>query len=269
MPLLIIGTILALAMGIILGLIGGGGSILTLPILVYFFGLPVSLATAYSLFAVGLTSTIGTLLAARRHMIDMHAAFVFAPVSAVTVFFVRRFLLPFLPKAFALGAIHVSLDSILLILFAAVMLASSASMLWYRNAEKSDDQDDTLSYPHMIAVAAGVGLLTGVVGAGGGFLFVPSLVLFASLSMKRAIGTSLAIIAVNSFVGFLGDLMAGTNIDWRFLFSFSIAPAIGIFLGEALSSRISGQHLKKAFGWFVLITGLAIIVTRLWSLEAH
>lgn len=269
MPLIIIGSILALAMGIILGLIGGGGSILTLPILVYFFGLPVSIATAYSLFVVGLTSTMGTALVARRRMIDVHAAVIFAPVSAITVFVVRRFLLPSLPNSFTFGTLQVSLDSLLLILFAVVMLASSASMIWYKNKEKPESQDDTLSYPHMIAVAMGVGLLTGVVGAGGGFLFVPSLILFASLSVKRAIGTSLAIIAVNSFVGFFGDLLAGMSIDWRFLLFFSIAPVIGIIAGDALAAHISGPHLKKTFGWFVLITGLAIMVTRVWSLGAQ
>lgn len=259
----IIGFILAGIMGIILGLIGGGGSILTLPILVYFFGLPVSLATAYSLFVVGLTSTMGTALAARRRTIDMHAAVIFAPISAVTVFVVRRFLLPSLATTFTFGTVHVSLDSILLILFATVMLASSISMIWYRNKEKPDDQDSALSYPHMIAVAVGVGLLTGVVGAGGGFLFVPSLVLFASLPMKRAIGTSLAIIAVNAFIGFFGDLMAGTNIDWHFLLYFSIAPVIGIILGDSLAAHISGPHLKKAFGWFVLFVGIAIMLDKL------
>jgi len=269
MPLIIPGFILAGAMGIILGLIGGGGSILTLPILVYFFGLPVSLATAYSLFVVGLTSTMGTALVARRGMIDLRAAVIFAPLSAITVFLIRRFVLPSLPTSFTLGSLHVSLDSLLLILFAAVMIASAASMIWYKHAEKPDNQSSTPSYPHMIATACAVGVLTGVVGAGGGFLFVPSLILFASLSVKRAIGTSLAIIAVNSFVGFFGDLMAGMRMDWSFLLYFSIAPLVGIIVGDALSAHISGPYLKKTFGWFVLITGLVIITTRMWSLGTH
>ena len=269
MPLIIIGSILSLAMGIILGLIGGGGSILTLPILVYFFGFSVSIATAYSLFVVGLTSAVGIVIVARKKMIDIRAAAIFAPISAATVFSVRRFLLPALPEAFELKAWHVSLDTILLLVFALVMLASSISMIWYNRSEKSQNQQDARSPVRMGIIAMFVGLLTGIVGAGGGFLFVPSLILFASLPVKKAIGTSLAIIAVNSLIGFSGDMLGGLIVDWRFLLSFSIMPVIGIFAGNALLAHLSGPHLKKIFGWFVLITGLSIIVSNIWTLGAH
>lgn len=257
----LLGYIGALVMGLTLGLIGGGGSILTVPILVYLFQVDAVLATAYSLFIVGLSSAIGSVSHMRLGNIHWRTAFVFGPPSIIAVFLTRAFLVPALPDPlFSIGATEVSKSLGMLILFALLMIAAAYSMI--RKPKSIATETGTaivFNYPLILGEGLLVGVITGLVGAGGGFLIIPALVLLAKLPMKLAVGTSLIIIAAKSLIGFTGDLNGSEAIDWNFLLVFSAIAIVGILAGSVLSKRISNDKLKPAFGWFVLVMGIYII----------
>ncbi len=312
----IIGYIGGLLMGISLGLIGGGGSILTVPILVYLFSVNTVLATAYSLFIVGLTSLVGSLSHISQGNIHWRTAFVFGLPSIVGVYLTRLYVVPMIPNTvFQISDFQVTKSLFLLMLFAVIMLLASISMI--KNPKKklnkqgqavSDGQEIILTthanhqllskkntfnqtqaiavaevidsttqkvasakphsvsynYPLILAEGLIVGGVTGLVGAGGGFLIIPALVLLAKLPMKQAIGTSLVIIALKSLIGFTGDLKGSEAMNWEFLLFFSGIAVIGILIGSLLSKKISNETLKPAFGWFVLVMGIYIIVKELF-----
>lgn len=258
----IVGYTGALLMGLSLGLIGGGGSILTVPILVYLFAIDPVLATAYSLFIVGITSLMGSFAHMQLGNIHWRTAVVFGIPSIISVFLTRLYLVPTIPNHIAqIGNWELTKPVALLILFAVLMLLASYSMI----ANKKNTQVDSFNlvrfnYPLILIEGVVVGLITGLVGAGGGFLIIPALVLLAKLPMKQAVGTSLIIIASKSLIGFIGDLRGDEHIDWTFLIVFSAIAVIGIVLGSLMSKKIPGEKLKPAFGWFVLVMGLYIII---------
>ncbi|MFN5681027.1 MAG: sulfite exporter TauE/SafE family protein [Bacteroidota bacterium] len=274
----ILGYIGAVVMGLSLGLIGGGGSILTVPILVYLFQVDAVLATAYSLFIVGLTSLVGSVSHVRLGNVHWRTAIVFGIPSIISVFLTRSYLVPRIPDPIMTfgqdpsgGAALVITKSVgLLLLFAVIMVMAAYSMI--KPAKKSgtdtlsnaEDVQPQFNYPLILAEGASVGLVTGLVGAGGGFLFIPALVLLAKLPMKQAVGTSLMIIAAKSLIGFVGDMSGDEVIDWNFLAVFSSIAVVGILLGSWLSKRIPGEKLKPAFGWFVLVMGTYIIIKELF-----
>lgn len=332
--MLIAGYIAAVVIGFTLGLIGGGGSILTVPVLVYLLHINPVLATAYSLFVVGISSTVGAFNYMRKGLLNYKTAIIFAVPSFIAVFLTRRFLVPAIPdelfsigkldittellfivvlivamlmvalvslnriyqgdkkhvKAFLLvtpaaimvflvrqflipripdnliviGDFHLSKDMGIMLFFALIMLLSGFSMIRKEKIKEDTKEDKGLSfnYPLIVVEGAVIGTITGIVGAGGGFLIIPALVLLAGLPMKMAIGTSLLIIAVKSLAGFLGDL-SNQSIDWIFLLSFTGLAIIGIFIGTYVSKFIDSQKLKKAFGWFVLIMSIYIILKEL------
>ncbi|MFM8916470.1 MAG: sulfite exporter TauE/SafE family protein [Bacteroidota bacterium] len=256
----IIGYIGAILIGLSLGLIGGGGSILTLPILVYLFKLDPVLSTAYSLFIVGLTSLVGSISHMRMGNIDFRTAVVFGSPSILSVYLTRLYLVPAIPDhLFTLWGFEITKPLGLLLLFAIIMLMASYSMI---RKTKSDLSRSKKGYKYHLIFLEGivVGILTGLVGAGGGFMIIPALVLFAGLEMKKAVGTSLIIIATKALIGFTGDLQGSMEIDWNFLLIFSAIAVLGIILGSLLSKRISNEKLKPAFGWFVLVMGIYIII---------
>ncbi len=260
----IIGYLGAALMGLILGLIGGGGSILTVPILVYLFHINPVLATAYSLFIVGLTSLIGSFSHIRMGNIHWRTAIVFGIPSIIAVYFTRRVIIPAIPQEiFSVGGFVVTKSLLLLLLFAVLMVAASISMIRKRKP-RSVSGEARFNYPLILAEGLIVGMVTGLVGAGGGFLIIPALVLLANLPMKQAVGASLIIIAAKSLIGFLGDLGVDTTIDWQFLLVFSSFATVGILIGSMLSKRIDDAKLKPAFGWFVLVMGVYIIVKELF-----
>ena len=260
---MILGYIGALIVGITLGLLGGGGSILTVPILVYLLAISPVTATAYSLFVVGSTSLVGAIRNVINGMVDIKVAVVFAIPAFIAVYLTRRYLVPAIPEElFTIGDLTVTKDLGIMLFFALIMLAASYSMIKGRK-EKEIDKEAKLKIPLIILEGAVVGMLTGIVGAGGGFLIIPALVLFANLPMKRAVATSLLIIAVKSLIGFLGDVQ-NLVIDWSFLLTFTGISIIGIFIGIYLNKFIDGKSLKKAFGWFVLIMGIYIITKELF-----
>lgn len=261
----IIGNLLSIFIGITLGLIGGGGSILTLPILVYVMGIDPVLGTAYSLFVVGATALAGTGRYMQAKLIDYRTAVVFAVPSFIAVFLTRKFLVPAIPDPmFSLGEFEVGKNLGIMVFFAVIMLASSYSMI--RSGGKKEEEAPAgpaqYNYPMILLEGAVVGVITGIVGAGGGFLIIPALVLLARLPMKMAVGTSLLIIAAKSLFGFLGDL--GTQpIEWPTLLIFTSLSIVGMFIGTWLTKYIPGSKLKAAFGWFVLVMGTYIILKEL------
>jgi uncharacterized membrane protein YfcA len=333
--MLIAGFIAAIVIGFTLGLIGGGGSILTVPVLVYLLHIDPVLGTAYSLFVVGISSSVGALNYMKKGLLSYKTAIIFAVPSFIAVFLTRRFLVPAIPdQLFSLGELDITTEVLFILLliiamlgvslislnklfrgskkhirafllvtpaaimvflvrqflipripenlivigdftltkdmgimlfFALIMFFSAFSMI---NSGKhiSDEavpKGILFNYPMIILEGAVIGTITGIVGAGGGFLIIPALVLLARLPMKMAIGTSLLIIAVKSLAGFLGDL-SNQDIDWVFLLSFTGIAIIGIFIGTYTSKFIDADRLKKAFGWFVLIMSVYIILKELF-----
>lgn len=262
----IIGYIAALFIGLSLGLIGGGGSILTVPVLVYLLGIEPVLATAYSLFIVGLTSLVGGVKAYRQGVVDLKTALVFGTPAIVSVYLTRRFLLPSIPDVFfSFEGMVLTKPLFLMLLFAVIMFLASISMIRKKCSFTSEEQDEqAVTYNYVAIVLEGlfVGVLTGLVGAGGGFLIIPALVLFSKLPMKKAVGTSLFIIAAKSLIGFTGDL-AHIQMDWIFLFQFSIISIAGIIVGVFLSRKISSCRLTHGFGWFVLLMSIYILIKEM------
>lgn len=255
----IFGYACANIMGLSLGLIGGGGSILTVPILVYLFSIDVVTATAYSLFIVGFTSLIGSFNHIRMGNVHLRTAVLFGIPSIIAVFITRAFIVPAIPQhLFNIGTLQITKPIALLLLFAVIMLLASFSMI-RKKKEKPDYDKVQYNYPLIIIEGFVVGTITGLVGAGGGFLIVPALVLLAR-SMKKAIGSSLLIIATNSLLGFTVSLLHSEKTDWKFLLTFSAIAIIGIITGSMFSKNVSNEKLKPAFGWFVLIMGVYIIL---------
>ncbi|MFZ1790318.1 MAG: sulfite exporter TauE/SafE family protein [Saprospiraceae bacterium] len=247
--------------GIALGVIGGGGSILTVPALVYLFSVDAVLATAYSLFIVGTTSVVGSISYFQKGLVNIKTAIVFGIPSIFAVFLTRVFILPAIPnELFNVGDFVVTKSILLMLIFAVLMIFASISMI-KKTDELVDEipQKQQFNYPLIILEGSVVGILTGLVGAGGGFLIIPALVLLSKLPMKEAIGTSLVIIAAKSLIGFIGE-SGETAIDWLFLLKVTSFAIAGIFIGMGLSKRINGEKLKPTFGWFVMIMGIYIIV---------
>lgn len=254
----ILGYAGALMVGVVLGLIGGGGSILTVPILAYLFYLNPVTATAYSLFVVGSTALVGALRNMQKGLVVFKTAFVFAGPALTMVFITRKFVIPAIPEElFSVGDFLVTKSIAIMVFFAVIMLLASITMIRNKKPEL-DKEVKIINYPLLMIQGIIIGFVTGLVGAGGGFLIIPSLVLFAGLPMKKAVATSLFIIAINSLIGFTGDI-TNMNIDWPFLLIFTGISIAGIFIGIWLNNFIDGKKLKKVFGWFVLLMGIYII----------
>lgn len=260
-----IGYFASILIGVALGLIGGGGSILTVPVLVYLFAVEPVLATAYSLFVVGLTSAVGTFNYFKKGLVNIKTAIVFGIPSIIAVFSTRAFIVPAIPQElFSTANFTLTKDLFLMLLFAVIMVLASYTMI--KKDKKVTAEIPTVqkfNYPVIVIEGALVGIITGLVGAGGGFLIIPALVILSKLPMKEAVGTSLVIIAAKSLIGFFGE-GGESNIDWTFLLTISAFAIVGIFIGTALSKKIDGAKLKPAFGWFVLVMGIYIITKELF-----
>jgi uncharacterized membrane protein YfcA len=263
--LIIAGCIAFLVIGLILGLIGGGGSILGVPVLVYVMGYSTDEATSYSLFIIGITSLIGVIAYLKKGNISVEAILQFAIASLVTVFCVRKFIIPNIPSIIPFSGFEISKHMLIMVLFSILILFSSISMIKKKkynriNELKWDEfAKSPLGLPFVILLGITVGFLTGFVGAGGGFIIVPVLIFFLRLNFKKAIGTSLCIIALNSLVGFIGNI-GHQNIDWIMLMIISVICILGILIGSLLSTKVSSQKLKPAFGWFTLVVGIFVLI---------
>jgi uncharacterized membrane protein YfcA len=261
----------SLLIGLVLGLLGGGGSILTLPVLVYLFGVSAVEATAYSLFIVGATALASIIPKARAGEIDFKTALWFGLPSIAAVYFTRSVVMPAIPDPiWSAGSFALGKGTALMLLFAVLMVWASISMIKGPQSKNQNSAKPGLSpvakTALVLAEGLGVGVLTGLVGAGGGFLIVPALVLVAGLEMKVAVGTSLTIIAFKSLIGFTGDL-GHLDANWTLLLSVTAIAIVGMVFGAALSKRIASSQLQKAFGWFVLTMGVLILTERIFTLN--
>jgi uncharacterized protein len=258
----VLGYLLAALVGVSLGLIGGGGSILTVPILVYVMSVNPVLATSYSLFIVGSASLVGAVNNYRNGFVSIKIALLFGLSSITTVFITRKIILPLIPPVlFDSANFQITQAMATMILFAILMLLVSITMIRDKRPPVNTTAIVHKETPLFRLLIYGVliGLATGFLGAGGGFLLVPALVLVLKMPMKKAVGTSLLIIALNSLIGFTGDI-GHFAIDWNFLIVITLIAVAGIFVGGFLAKKIAGDKLKKAFGWFVLLMGIYIII---------
>tara|TARA_B100000768_G_scaffold182027_1_gene208577 strand:- start:3231 stop:4031 length:801 start_codon:yes stop_codon:yes gene_type:complete len=260
---LLIGYGFAIVIGLIMGLLGGGGSILTVPVFVYLLGFDELTSTAYSLFVIGATSTAGAGRNVLRKNVDFISALVFGLPSFIAIYFTRRYLIPEIPEEiFALGTEVFNRKTLMMLFFSLLLIVAAVPMIKKRKLISLDDLDSEFSYAKMVFQGSSIGFLSGLVGAGGGFLILPALVLLSKLPMKRAVGTTLFIIAFNSLIGFSGDVQ-NIEIDWMFLLPFTAFSIGGILLGVYFSQFIEGPKLKRVFGIFVLVMAAYIIVKEL------
>lgn len=268
--ILIFGYLAALVVGISLGIIGGGGSILTVPVLVYLFQVDAMTSTAYSLFIVGTTALVGAVRSYMHKSIDLRTGIIFAIPSLTAVWLTRAFIIPLIPSVIYTNGDFILTDDIaILLFFAVIMLLSSFSMIrsGKDNGQPHEGKRSGKDNFYIVLEGLAVGTVTGLVGAGGGFLIIPALVLLARLPMKIAVGTSLMIIAVKSLIGFTGDLMnPQIFMDWPLLFTVTGLAVVGIFIGISLRNVISGDSLKKGFGYFLLVMGIYMITERLMQI---
>jgi uncharacterized membrane protein YfcA len=259
----LVGYVLGLLMGITLGLIGAGGSALTVPIMVFLFQLDATLATTYSLFIVGLTSLFGSFKQIKEKRVAWDFVTLFGVPSIFSIFVSRRYLLPAIPKdIFELSSLIVTKDNLLLGVFSLVLMAASYSMIKKQEYKEQQSNQKANNF-NLVLGGLVVGLVTGMLGAGGGFLIIPALVLWGKLPMKKAAATSLMIITINSILGFAFDEHGIRRIDWGHMFVFSVLAILGIFIGIKLSEKISGEKLKPIFGWFILAMGAFILVQQI------
>jgi uncharacterized protein len=260
---ILVGYIAMVFVGLVLGLIGGGGAILTMPILVYLFSIKPTLATSYSLFIVGCSSVFGVWRYHLQGLVDYRNAVLFLIPSFVGTHLARRIVLPSIPQDIAqFGAFTLGKDQLIMIVFAMVMVAASVSMI-RKQPTKPDRKAKGPATVKLLLLGLAVGFVAGFVGAGGGFLIIPALVVVAGLSMNIGVATSLFIISANSLVGFAGDLLTQVSIDWTLLGASSACSAIGLFAGVRLSKYVSAASLKSGFGWFVLLMGMWILGRQL------
>jgi len=257
-----IGFFLCFIMGVTLGTLGAGGSILILPILIYFFSINPVLATSYSLIIVGITALIGSIQNLISKNIDMKTALKFSVSAIFMTYITRRYILPIIPDSIYLFNKPLSKDLFILILFSLLMAFAGYLMIKPKNKKKINHihfYNKYLINFFILVEGAVVGFLTGLVGAGGGFLIIPALVIFLNLNMKIAVGTSLLIILLKSLIGVIGDLQYGVSLNTNLLFSVVFFTSIGILLGSYFKQKLNAEKLKVAFGYFTLLISTAIL----------
>jgi uncharacterized protein len=260
----------AIFMGILLGLIGGGGAMLTLPVLVYLMHYSSGEATSYSLFIVGVAALVAVTDYVRNQLICWRSVVVFGVPSITFIWLVRTQLVPRIPAQLCFGSVALDKDLFILVLFALLMLISSLTMIRPLKVIRQEEYREAKRYRYVLILIGGmvVGAIAGLLGAGGGFLIIPALVVLANLPMKKAIGTSLALVFINSAIGFSADLIHGIQPDWNFLILFTAFAVLGIGIGLWISRRISGAKLKPTFGWFVLVLGIFILIKSYYEYKS-
>lgn len=261
----IAGYIASLIIGISLGLIGGGGSILTVPVMVYLFNVQPLLATSYSLFVVGSTSLFGAANNYKRGFVNINTALLFGVSSIATVFLTRKFIIPAIAGITVnIAGITITESMFTMVLFALLMMMAAVSMIKTKKQPFVEIPcSKNINISRLLLYGIAIGFITGLLGAGGGFLLIPTLVIVVGLPMKEAVGTSLLIIALNSLIGFTGDL-GHFNIDWKLLMRVTAIAIAGIFIGGTIAKKIPAENLKKGFGWFVLVMGIYIIIKEIF-----
>ncbi|MEL0184329.1 MAG: sulfite exporter TauE/SafE family protein [Bacteroidota bacterium] len=251
------GYLLAVLIGIFLGIFGGGGSLLAVPVFAYIFSLDEKVATAYSLFTVGISSIVGTIK--QLGNIEWKVTLIFGIPSIIAVWLTRFFIIPNLPEIIFDNETFIITRRMLIFgIFTFLLLISSFSMIYETN---KNVKPINIKNFYVLIIIEGfiVGGLTGFVGAGGGFLIIPALVILIGLDIKKAIATSLIIIALKSTFGFfLGDVMV-MNIDWDFLIYFTLLTTLGVIIGTYFGKSIDKLKLKKWFGIFIMVIAISIL----------
>jgi uncharacterized membrane protein YfcA len=256
----ICGYFFLLLTGIILGLVGAGGSILTIPILIYIFKIPVLLATTYSLFLVGATALMGVWH--YRKLISFSKACIFLIPSLIGVSLARLLILPHLPNVI----LGIKLDTILVMFLLIMMSTAAYFMLKEPVAAVSHDSQCNLSKRiKIIPIGFVVGLISGILGAGGGFLIIPALTLL-DITTKQATATSIFIITLNSIIGFTSDQHSLHIADYRKLCLLTVIAWLGMGIGSSLNNQMSDHNLKKVFGWTIISVVLVTAIKELWPL---
>lgn len=255
--------LLGILVGFLLGLLGGGGSILAVPIFVYIAGINPVVATGYSLFTVGITSLFGSIKNVKNKLINFETIIYFGSSSIITVFLIRKFIISNLPDIFfSISTFDFTKEIFIMGFFATIMFLSGISMI--KNKKELEKLPKEINKLNLTLYGALVGIIAGFVGAGGGFLIVPALVLFFKLDIKKAIATSIAIIGLNTSIGFLGEILSGALIDWAFLLKFTSLSIVGIILGDYTSKYVKQSLLKKLFGYFVILMSIVILIEELF-----
>lgn len=250
---------LSLIMGFVLGLLGAGGAILTIPILVYLVGMDAQVAITCSLFIVCITSLTGGVRYIFNQQVDYKSILRFGIPSILAVWMVRKFILPAIPDIlFQSVFFSLTKSSFLLFLFAILMIIAAYKMILPAKMSDDNKQRDS-ALIHFVLNGLLVGCITGLLGAGGGFLIVPALVILQKLDFKIAAGTSLCIIAINSAIGFISNTEHLDQLDWPFLLTFTGIAILGIFIGSHVSSIYSSQKLKPAFGYLLIFVAVFIL----------
>jgi uncharacterized membrane protein YfcA len=265
--MIILGYFAAVLMGLVLGVIGGGGSILTVPILVYLMGVTPDVATGYSLLIVGATAAYGAVRYFKEGLVDVKSSILFAIPSIIAVYLSRAYLMPAIPETIEFQSISIDKNLGIMVLFASLMLASAAMMLKkaYSKAIPADVATENTSPNIALIVIEGavVGVITGILGAGGGFLIIPALVLILGMPMKNAVGASLFIIALKSLLGFVGDLQTGIQLEMPLLPLMLVATFIGMAISTKVAGKLDGTALQKFFAFFTLVIAVFIMSKEL------
>jgi uncharacterized membrane protein YfcA len=266
----ILGYAGAIVVGLLVVLIGAGGSILTVPVLVYLFHISPVIATGYALLIVGTTSIISTLSYIRRKMVNYRIAVIFGIPSVAAVYITRRYMLPAIPDEMStFGDSVISKDAFLMLLMGVLLFVSATSMVMIKRKYDAEPELNlnTFYYTRMILIEGLIiGVLTGLVGTGGGFMIIPALVILCNLPIKTAIGTALLIASAKSGIGFLGEISINADIDYELIFKFTAFSLVGIAIGTYLSDKVSGYKLRNYFGYFLYVVGATILITELLSL---
>lgn len=257
----IIGYLALVGVGIMLGMTGGGGSILSVPILVYLFSLDVVMASAYSLFIVGITSMVGTVLKQKERLVDVRSGLIFAVPSILAAFSTRKWVVPSIPDLiFHAGSFQLTKRGLLLGILAFVIIVVSVRTII--NGRAKTNPVGPIKSHGLILMGLIAGILAGLLGVGGGFLILPALVVFARIPFGSAVGTTLFVIALNSLLAFMGDLL-NYAINWTFLLSITGLSIAGVFVGILSNNMIPAQPLQKSLGWITLGLGIWILFNEL------
>ena len=258
--MLYVGYLLSVLMGIVLGTMGAGGSILIMPILVYFIEVSPSLATTYSLIIVGFTALIGSISHFRDNKINIFVTLIFVIPSIVTIYFTRRYFRHLLPENFYFGEILLTKDFLIMIIFALLLAMASYLMLFSKQSQSGKYINNFNNNFKIIFYGSFVGFITGIIGVGGGFLIIPTLVIFLGLNIKNAVGSSLFIIFIKSSIGVFGDIQAGVEINLNIIVLITLCTSLGILVGSYYLRNINSDNLKNIFGYFLALISISIII---------
>lgn len=259
----VVGYLLAFIVGLVMGLIGAGGSILSSGLMIYIFGLNPMISASYTLLNVGIISLVGSIQYYRKDLVQIRTGLLFAAPAIVTVLYMRAYVVPSIPHIiFESGSMAFSKDLFVKLVFAILMIIIAWNMITKKTVETQKANNLNAWMVTLIGII--VGLLTGIVGVGGGFMIVPALLFFTGLNVKTAVGTSLFIITLNTGVGFFGDFAAGVVYNWAFLIKFISLTVLGMLISGLVVHKVQTEKIKKLFAIVMLFLGTWIIFKELW-----